>query len=212
MPDTKFILWDHDGVLVDTEQWYFAATSQVFAELGVELSQAAFLDFMEQNRSYWELIEQLGHSDADIVEFKKQRSAIYQQMICSESIDIPGVADVLRQLERTHRMAIVTTSRRVDFDLIHRDRDLIDPIEFVLSVEDYPNAKPHPDPYLAALDRFGADPDQAVAVEDTSRGLRSAIAAGLRCIMIRHPFTAAQDFSGAWKMVDSIEEIPALVG
>jgi HAD superfamily hydrolase (TIGR01509 family) len=208
---TRYILWDHDGVLVDTERWYFAATQQALGDIGVTIDQALFLDYMQENISCWDLAKEAGYSDADIIEHKQRRNVIYQQLLATKLIEIPGVAEVLLQLSATHRMAIVTTAKRTDFDLIHRNRNLIDPIEFVLSVEDYPNPKPHPDPYQAALDRFGAQPEQAIAIEDTSRGMRSAIAAGLRCIIIRHPFTAAQDFSGAWAMVDSIREIPAIL-
>ena len=108
-------------------------------------------------------------------------------------------------------MAVVTTSRREDFELIHRSRDLLSRMEFVLTIEDYAEPKPHPAPYLAALARFGADPAEAVAVEDSARGLKSAVAAGLDCIIVRHPFTAAQDFSGARQMVDSIRDVPGLL-
>jgi beta-phosphoglucomutase-like phosphatase (HAD superfamily) len=82
----------------------------------------------------------------------------------------------------------------------------------VLTVEDYRRAKPHPDPYLAGLERFGARPAQAVAIEDSARGLRSTLAAGLDCIVVRSQFTASQDFSGAWRVADSIRQVPAILG
>ena len=109
-------------------------------------------------------------------------------------------------------MAVVTTARREDFELIHRSRSLLGFFRFVLTVEDYQRAKPHPDPYLAGLERFGARADQTVAVEDSARGLRSTLEAGLDCIVVRSQFTASQDFSGAWRVVDSIEEVPAILG
>ena len=142
----------------------------------------------------------------------KRYDRLYQDYLRREEIELPGVREVLGQLSSDFRMAVVTTSRREDFELIHRTRDLLKHMEFVLTIEDYPKPKPHPAPYLAALARFGADPAATVAVEDSARGLKSAIAAGLDCIVIRHPFTAAQNFSGAKQMIDSIRDLPGILG
>ena len=56
----QFILWDNDGVLVDTEQWYFAATREALAELGVDLPMDTYQQIMIQGRSSWELALQAG--------------------------------------------------------------------------------------------------------------------------------------------------------
>jgi beta-phosphoglucomutase-like phosphatase (HAD superfamily) len=105
-------------------------------------------------------------------------------------------------------MAIITSARRADFDLIHTDRNLLRCFEFVLTIEDYERPKPRPDPYLAGLARFGARHDEAFVLEDSARGLKSARAARIRCLVIRNSFTASQDFTGAWRIVDSIREVP----
>jgi HAD superfamily hydrolase (TIGR01509 family) len=208
----RFILWDHDGVLVDTEQWYYAALREAMLPLGVNFEQATYLEYMAEGRTYWDIAVARGASPADIARQRQVRDRLYQDYLRRETLELPGVREVLKELSTHFRMAVVTTSKRVDFDLIHRTRDLIKPMEFVLTIEDYPQPKPHPAPYLAALARFGADPAEAVAVEDSARGLKSAIAAGLDCIVIRHPFTAAQNFSGAKLMVDSIRDLPGVLG
>jgi beta-phosphoglucomutase-like phosphatase (HAD superfamily) len=83
--------------------------------------------------------------------------------------------------------------------------------EFVLTIEDYAQPKPAPDPYLTALHRFGAVAREAVAIEDSARGLRSAMAAGLDCVIVRNAFTASQDFRGAWRMLQSIRDLPGVL-
>ena len=210
-PKKRFILWDHDGVLVDTERWYFAALRAAMQPLGVDFDQATYLEFMADGRMYWELALARGATMADVERQRGVRNRLYQEYLQREAIEIPGVGETLEELSAQHRMAVVTTSRREDFDLIHRSRDLLRRMEFVLTIEDYAEAKPHPAPYLAALERFGASPAEAVAVEDSERGLKSAIAAGLDCIIVRHPFTAAQNFSGACRIVESIRDVPAAV-
>jgi HAD superfamily hydrolase (TIGR01509 family) len=207
----RFILWDHDGVLVDTERWYYAALREAMSPLGVDFDQATYLDCMADGRTYWDLATARGATQEQIDRQRQVRNQLYREFLQREPIEIPGVREVLEELSTRFRMAVVTTSRRTDFDLIHRSRDLLSRMEFVLTLEDYSEAKPHPAPYLAALARFGADPATAVAIEDSSRGLKSAVAAGLDCLIIRHPFTATQNFSGARELVNSIRDLPALL-
>jgi beta-phosphoglucomutase-like phosphatase (HAD superfamily) len=81
-----------------------------------------------------------------------------------------------------------------------------------LPIEDCEEPKPAPDPYRKALQRFGALAQEAVAIEDSSRGLRSAMAAGIDCVVVHNEFTASQDFSGAWCILQSIRELSAVLG
>jgi HAD superfamily hydrolase (TIGR01509 family) len=150
-------------------------------------------------------------SEEEVSRHREHRNSIYQEHLRTQPIEIDGVADVLSTLSSAFEMAVVTTARREDFELIHRSRNLLGFFRFVLTVEDYRRSKPHPDPYLAGLERFGAPPDQTVAIEDSARGLRSTLEAGLDCIVVRNPFTASQDFSGAWRMVDSIRQVPEIL-
>ena len=69
-------------------------------------------------------------------------------------------------------MALVTTSRRADLDVIHRHRTLLNHFEFTLAREDYTHSKPNPESYLESLARFGAGPDEAIVIEDSARRLR----------------------------------------
>jgi len=207
----KFLLWDHDGVLVDTERWYFAATRQCLRGLGVELDQPTYLRLMADGRPSWDLARQRGITEEAIVEARRERDRYYQQHLQYEDIEIDGVLDVLSELRRTYRMAIVSTSRREDFHLIHRDRRISSFFEFIINIEDCARAKPDPDPYQRALARFGALPEEAAAIEDSSRGLKAALAAGLECIVVRSDFTATQDFTGAYRVVNSIREVPAVL-
>jgi HAD superfamily hydrolase (TIGR01509 family) len=206
-----FLLWDHDGVLVDTERWYFEATKLVLNGIRGHLSKQLYLESMAAGRSCWELAQCAGASAAQIRELRTQRDAVYQGFLQTKPIEIPSVHDVLSGLAGQYRMAIVTTARRTDFELIHADRDLLRHFEFTLTVEDYERCKPAPDPYLAAMARFRTDTSRVLALEDSARGLRSAQAAGIRCIVIRNSFTMSQDFAGAFRMIDSVSKLPEVL-
>ncbi len=207
----RYILWDHDGVLVDTEPLYFEATRRCIAELGIELNHQDYLQEMARGVSAWEQATARGVSESRIRAHRKRRDALYQRLLVENDIDVPGVEELLAQLAADYAMAIVTTARRADFDLIHRQRGIRRHMAFVLTSGDYPRAKPAPDPYLCALERFGATPAQAVVVEDSERGLRSAVAAGIDCVVVANAFVEGQDFTAATAQIESLDQLPAVI-
>jgi HAD superfamily hydrolase (TIGR01509 family) len=207
----KIILFDHDGVLVNTEHWYYMANQRALAELGIDLPLSVYLELMADGTKVWTLPRAVGVDEPRIEAARARRDNYYQQYLLTEDIEISGVTETLKELSSVCRMAIVTTSRRVDFELIHRDRRMIDYMDFVLTVEDYPHAKPHPAPYLSALRRFQVAADQAIVVEDSARGLKSAVAAGVDCIVVHNDFTASHDLSAATLKISDIRELPAVM-
>jgi HAD superfamily hydrolase (TIGR01509 family) len=207
----SYILWDHDGVLVDTERWYFEATQHAIQPLGVDLSQREYLINMAAGRSAWEIAKLRGATEEDVQRQRAVRDRLYQRFLLEKDIEIPGVIEVLRELSPAYQMAIVTTAKRTDFELIHRNRAIVDYMRFVLAKGDYARSKPAPDPYLAALAKFGAQPHEAIVVEDSERGLRAAVAAGIDCVVVANAFVAAQDLRSATHHIASIRELPALL-
>jgi HAD superfamily hydrolase (TIGR01509 family) len=210
-PIPTHILWDHDGVLVDTEPLYFKATRRALREVGVELSRDRYLAMIAKGFSAWDLARDAGIGEDRVEHHRKRRDAWYQEHLAAGDIDIEGVEAILEELGHGYRMAIVTTSKPADFDLIHANRNVVRHMDFVLKNGDYRREKPAPDPYRAALERFGIGADQAVVVEDSEQGLASAVAAGIRCIVVRSEFTAGQDFRGAWAMIDSLQALPGML-
>jgi len=207
----RYILWDNDGVLVDTEHWYFTATQRALAELGFMLEKTTYLQRMVRGESSWDLAIASGIDPEQAVMKRKQRDIYYQEYLQSEAIEITGVEPVLQSLAQSHEMAIVTTSRRADFELIHRHRSIVSYMAFVLAREDYEKSKPNPEPYLTAVDRFGARPEDCLVVEDSQRGLQAALAAGIDCAIVHNDFTASHDFTGARYHLDSIAELTDLL-
>lgn len=205
----KYVLWDNDGVLVDTEEGYFLATQRVLADLGIALEIEPYMHLRARGGSAWELCEKAGIDGSVVEHHRSLRDEHYHAFIRSREVEIPGVHDVVSKLASAHRMAIVTTSKRRDFELIHRGRRIVRHMEFVLTRESFARGKPHPDGYLAALHRFGATPDEAVVVEDSKQGLDAARAAGLACLIAHNRFFGPrQDFTGAVAVLRSIDELP----
>ncbi len=202
----KVVLFDHDGVLVETEQWYFLANKRAFREIELDLELEPYLDFMARGESIWEFISK-EYSAKVIAEQREKRNLYYREYLQTEEIEIADVLEVLKKLSEKYRMAIVTTSKRVDFELIHDNRDIVQYMDFVLTLEDYENAKPHPEPYLKALEKFSVLKNEALVVEDSARGLRSAIAAGIDCAVVDNEFTKTHDFTGARYRIRNLSEL-----
>ena len=99
----------------------------------------------------------------------------------------------------------------MDFDIIHEGRHIRSFMDFVLTREDYQLAKPHPEPYLTGLKRFGATRQETLVVEDSSRGLSSAVAAGIDCAIVHNDFTQSQDFSQASHRIDTLSELKDII-
>lgn len=207
----KYILFDHDGVLVDTEFWYYKAGQRALAEIGLTLDKDQYVRDMSQGLGTWARARAAGIDEQAISRQREVRDDYYQEYLRTEAIEIEGVVDTLAGLSKYVRMAIVTTAKRVDFDLIHEKRQIRQFIDFVLVREDYKLSKPHPEPYLTGLKRFGATKEETLVVEDSSRGLNSAVAAGIDCAIVHNDFTKAQDFSPASYRIETLRELKEIV-
>jgi HAD superfamily hydrolase (TIGR01509 family) len=204
----KAIFWDNDGVLVATEHLYFQASAEVLAPLGIELTAQTFADIsLRRGESVLDLALAVGCPAAQLDGLRRQRNSRYADLLGEQTLVLDGVAETLQALSGRVLQGVVTSSRRDHFDIIHGASGLTPFFDFVLTREDYQHSKPHPEPYLTALLRCGLYPDECLVVEDTERGLRAALAAGLRCLVIPGPLTDGADFSGATALLRQIGEV-----
>lgn len=192
------ILFDNDGVLVDTEGLYFRANREVLAGVGVELSEGDYVElFLREGLGAWHLAEARGHSAQSIEALRAARDRRYFELVDEEEILIPGVADLLPRLASRYRLAIVTSSEPGPFARTHARTGLLPHFELVLTRADYQQSKPDPEPYLTAVARLGALPARCLVIEDSERGLRAAKAAGLSCWVVPSQLTAGSCFDAA---------------
>jgi HAD superfamily hydrolase (TIGR01509 family) len=208
----KAILWDNDGVLVDTEHLYFEATQTVLSTVGIPLSHEQYIElFLTQGRGAWHLAEEQGISAIEIDRLRDERNTLYARRLTEAPRIISGFATVLQQLSGHYVMGVVTSSRRDHFDLIHESTGLLKYFAFVLTPDDYVRSKPDPAPYLRAIEKSGAGSEACVAIEDSERGLESATRAGIRCIVVPSLLTRHRKFDGAYRVLQSVRELPEVL-
>ncbi|HLJ87069.1 MAG TPA: HAD family phosphatase [Candidatus Angelobacter sp.] len=203
------ILWDNDGVLVDTEYLFFESTQRTLARIGIEFSLQQFLELsMRQGRSAFSLAAERGWKENQLADLRQERDIHYSEVLRTKARVLPGVPETLKMLQGRMRMAVVTSSQRQHFEAAHADSGLVGYFEFVLAREDYKETKPNPEPYLLALQRLGMNASTCLAIEDSERGLAAARAAGLRCLVIPNEITRNCSFHGATAILPGAAAVP----
>ncbi|WP_437791911.1 HAD family hydrolase [Sorangium sp. So ce693] len=209
----KAILWDNDGVLVDTEGLYFQATRETIASVGVELTIDDYRQlFLVEARGAWHLAGARGVDEAGVRRLADERDRRYLELVAGGDTLLPGVREVVTELAARFRMAIVTSSKPEPFQRAHAATGLLRWFEFALTRDQYARAKPDPEPYRIACERLGLAARDVLVIEDSERGLRSAKAAGLTCWVVPSPLTAPSDFTGADAELGSLREVLVRLG
>ncbi len=202
----RAILWDNDGVLVDTEKVFFEANRRELAALGVEASWADFEDL--SLRRGVSLLSLAGLEGDDLRALYARRDALYSALLSTEEIAIAGMGELLGRLAPRFRMGIVTSSHRDHFEIIHARSGMLRHFAFHVVREDYARAKPYPDAYLAGLERAGLPPDRCLAVEDSPRGVAAAREAGLQTVYFTPAGVGAQrDVGSVFARAGSASEL-----
>jgi HAD superfamily hydrolase (TIGR01509 family) len=195
------ILFDNDGVLVDTEGLYLRANQEILATVGVTLDQAAYVElFLRTGQGAWHLAQARGVDEDGIATLRAARNRRYCELVAeADVLDllIAGAREVVAALARRYRLAIVTSAEPEPFARTHARTGLLPFFEVVLTREQYQHSKPDPEPYLAAVARLGLTPAQCLVIEDSERGLRAARAAGIECWVIPSALTVRERFEGA---------------
>lgn len=208
----KAIFWDNDGVLVDTEHLYFEASRDALGLVGIELTLPQFVHLtLDLGRSPLCLATEQDISDDTLAALRQHKNQRYAELLQNGAAPMDGVAETLAALHGKVAMAIVTSSRRDHFDLIHRHNGLLGYFDFILTREDYRYSKPNPEPYLKALRVSGLRAEECLVIEDTRRGLEAARRAGLRCVVLPNRLAPDNNFDDAFRVIRELQEVKQLV-
>ena len=202
----KAILWDNDGVLVETEHWYYQATKLVMEEEGFNLTLEIYREtFLKYNTGAWHLLDNVDRHY--IKKLRKKRNSIYSSYLNNKDIYKKDISRILHQLNNDYKMGIVTSSRKEHFDIIHSRINILKYFDFVISSEDYTNSKPNPEPYLIGIDKMGYKANECVAIEGSERGVSSAKKANLFCFAIPNQMSSGGNFSKADLVISNLNEV-----
>jgi HAD superfamily hydrolase (TIGR01509 family) len=177
MKTIRGVLWDNDGVLVDTEQLFYECNRDLLLPYGIDLTPKQFFDwFLDNNYGAWHVLLGQGHGIELVDRLRAERKQLFgARLRQARRLAMPGIAPVLAALRPHVAMGVVTSAYAQHFDISHAATGLLPHFDFVLTREMYGDNKPAPDGYWLGLQRLGLDAAHCVAVEDSPRGLRAAM-------------------------------------
>jgi HAD superfamily hydrolase (TIGR01509 family) len=203
----RALLLDFDGTLVDTERLQWRAYRDALAPFGVPVGLDEYRRrfIRVPNGAEWVCRRYaLPIAPADL---RAHKARAYSALIPDAVTLCPGAADVLRALAGRRLLAIVTNSVRVEVETILGHLGIAGAFAAVVTREDYVAAKPAGDCYRAAAARLACRPAECLVVEDTERGMRAGLAAGMPVVAVPSDLTYDNDFSGCVRRLGSLADL-----
>jgi mannitol-1-/sugar-/sorbitol-6-/2-deoxyglucose-6-phosphatase len=207
----RALVFDMDGVLIDSEPLWWRAEIEVFATVGLELTEADCYKTqgmrMDEAAQWW--FDRFPWTGATPVEIAGRVVDRVIEFIQAEGGPMPGVREVLAAAKADEwRIGLASSSAMRLIETVLDGFGMRDVFEVVRSAEHEQRGKPHPDVYLAALRELGLDGVDCIAIEDSVNGMSSALAAGMRCIAVPPPDARADPgFKTATWRFDSLHDL-----
>jgi beta-phosphoglucomutase len=204
------VLFDMDGVLVDSETFICKAAIIMFSELGFTVKESDFQPFvgMGENRYLGGVAEHYG-INIDIEKAKARTYEIYEEIVEGVIKPLPGALSFVAECRKKGlRLSLATSADRTKVEVNLREIGLPeDCFDTVITGLDVKNKKPYPDIYLKAAESLNVSPEKCLVVEDAVSGIQAGKKAGCRCLAVLTSFDAVALKEADW-ICDSLLNVP----
>jgi len=204
------VLFDMDGVLVDSEPFICKAAIMMFSELGIRVSDEEFLPFvgMGENRYIGGVAERHGLT-VDIERVKARTYEIYGIIVRGNLSPLPGAHEFISKCRNKGlSLALATSADMIKMEVNLKEIGLSnDSFETIVTGLDVKNKKPFPDIYQKAAENLGLKPNECLVVEDAVSGIKSGKTAGCRCLAVTTSFDATVLKDADW-ICESLLNVP----
>ncbi|MBN1646768.1 MAG: HAD family hydrolase [Spirochaetales bacterium] len=209
----KAVIFDMDGVLVNSEPHHFAIEKEIFASLGFSLDESELKTYvgmslvkfwtgMKERFSLRQSIEELIENDSRV------RISYFEALDHLDPID--GIRELLSGLAAAGiKIALASSSHRAMIDIVLKKLGLGRYFVFIISGHEIEHGKPAPDIFLKSAEAMGLEPVDCLVIEDSRNGVKAANAAGMPCVGFRNPDSGDQDLTTAQLVIDSFSGIDA---
>ena len=207
------VIFDMDGVIVDTEPVHHYAYYQHFSQLNIEVTDEHYQSLTgNSTRNVFQKLKDhfdLDHEVEHLIQTK--RSLFNDAFDTKEDLHlIEGVEDLIKDLHQNGMELIVASSAsKVTIDRVFKRFNLYPYFSHIVSGEDFPKSKPHPAIFEHAASLSINPKSQCVVIEDSTNGIQAAHAAGIYCIGYQSVNSKGQDYSLANKVISHFNEIDA---
>lgn len=210
----KAVIWDMDGVLVDSEDIHPVVESETAKFFGMdfipEKVRELYLGVQLENE-FKDMILRSGKSGITYGQMRRVRDEILKKHLKKGIESVPFAKVVMDGLSPLYKMALVSSGERFWGEEALDKLELLKNFSVVIFGEDVENHKPNPEPFLKAAEALGLEPSQIIVVEDSESGFKAAKAAGMKLIARKSIHNQEKDFSLADYIVEDLREIPEIL-
>ena len=204
----KAVIFDLDGVIIDSEGTWFQAGKELCAEYGHDYDMELYRKVMGGNGAK-AIKEGLNLDDsAEIVKNKFMEKFLF--LLKRNGIKkMGGIDALLEKAKKDFVLALASSAPIRSIDFIIDELKIRGYFSVVMSGEHVKNSKPEPDIFLVTAEKLGIKPDECMVIEDSPNGIRAAKDAGMKCIALKHPYVAEDDIRVAKAdiIVERLDEI-----
>jgi beta-phosphoglucomutase len=210
------VIFDFDGIIVDSEPMHHQAFQTVLEPLGKGFSWEAYCETyigFDDRDAFREAFKSKGEkiSTRDIRKLITEKATAFQQLIHNgEATPLPGAVELIKSIPRKLPIALCSGALKEDIVPIIKNLGIENSFNVIVTAEDTKKSKPDPAPYILALKKLGLDdPASAIAIEDTPVGIISAKGAGLKVLAVTNSYDR-EYLLNADAVTDSLENISRL--
>ncbi|MCL5104590.1 MAG: HAD-IA family hydrolase [Armatimonadetes bacterium] len=203
------VIFDMDGVLIDSEPLHAESYVQAFTEMGLAITLDDYnREVSIGHLSVSELYAAVGGDMTYWHDVSARKAVLTKELMSQKGALLPGVITLLESLNDAGiPTALATSAGKRSLGIFMEKFDLRSYFEHILTWEDVNAIKPDPKAYIVSAERLGVRPEHCAVLEDSPRGVLAARRAGMKCIAIPNDSTRHGDFSPASLVVGSLEEV-----
>jgi HAD superfamily hydrolase (TIGR01509 family) len=208
-PQIAAVVFDMDGLMLNTEDVFDLAGQELLARRGMEMTDAIRHQMIGRrpDEAFQALKQLTGMADA-ISDLMDETRLLFAEYAQDQLACMPGLLELLDHVEADELpRGVATSSPREYMESLLGQLQLLDRFHFTLTAEDVTHGKPHPEIYLAAAERLNVRPQQMLVLEDSEAGTRAAAEAGAFAVAVPNQHTAFGDFSMASMVLDSLHDV-----
>ncbi|MGH2638486.1 MAG: HAD family hydrolase [Rhabdochlamydiaceae bacterium] len=207
MHTIKAILFDVDGLMIDSEPLHFQAYKQVLADFGIEFTMEHYLQVWGSDKDMCLRIVESFKIPLSWQELLDRKNELFRKSFIHQVTPKKGLLELLLQLKGKYFTAVVSSSQLHEINTVLKTIGVTQFFSKIISAESVEHGKPSPDCYLLAAEKLGVVPADCLALEDSPKGVAAAKAAGMACWAIPGGEMKNQDFSVADKILESLTEV-----
>jgi beta-phosphoglucomutase-like phosphatase (HAD superfamily) len=211
MSEIHALLFDFDGLIVDTETPSYESWNEIYREYGHELDPLLWADVISNRESAFDAVANLqallGADQLDAAALTARRNSLKDQLTDLTQL-LPGIRGYTAEARRLGlRLGIASGSSHRWVNRHLKRLGIDEGWDCIRSRDDVPRSKPHPDTYLSLLECLDVEAGEAIAFEDSPNGIASAQAAGIYCVAVPNTLTSLLNLSAADLLLESLADL-----